>query len=183
MVHTLRVKATIRTVWMIFILAGTAYGDDLFSGMNVIKPKERMEAPAFALQDVDGAKRTIKEFKGNVILLNFWATWCGPCREEMPALNKLREQFKEEDFVVIAVAADRGRKSMHKVREFCKMHNVAFPVLLDPEGDVRKAYEVTALPTSYIIGRDGKFIGKILGARTWDATASIGLLDNLLKKE
>jgi peroxiredoxin len=156
-----------------------AYADDLFSEMGVIKPKVRVEAPEFTLASLGGGERSLEDFKGKVILLNFWATHCEPCREEMPAMERLWKEMKGKGFVIIAVAGDRG--SPKRVEEFCKTHGVTFPVLLDPRGDVRRTYEVTVLPTSYIIGRDGKFIGKVIGERQWDGTAAFKLVGGLLK--
>ena len=152
------------------------------NAMSVIKPKVRMEAPDFTLVDIYGKPRGLSDFKGKVIVLNFWATFCGPCREEMPAMEKLWREFKDRGLVIIAVAGDKGQKSMHKVKEFCEMYGVSFPVLLDPKGDVRRNYEVVALPTSYIIGRDNKLSGKIIGARHWDAEESRQLFDAILKE-
>lgn len=166
---------------LLFTLPGAAPGQDPPGGaMGVIKPRVRVEAPNFTLEDIDGNPRRLNEFKGNVILLNFWATFCAPCREEMPAMERLWKELKDQGLVIIAVAGDRGRKSMHKVKEFCVMHGMSFPVLLDPRGEVRRSYEVTALPTSYIIGRDGKISGKIIGARQWDTDESKKLFNALL---
>ena len=166
--------------FIIFTFLGNASGDELFSKMQVIKPKTRMEAPPFELTSVDGSVKKLDDFKGKVILLNFWATWCGPRRDEMPALERLAKAFKDKDFTIVAIAADRGKKAMHTVKEHCKMHNVTFTVLLDPDGKVRKKYEVSALPTSYIIGGDGKLSGKILGARKWDSDDSFTFFESFL---
>ncbi|MFQ5330407.1 MAG: TlpA disulfide reductase family protein [Thermodesulfobacteriota bacterium] len=162
-----------------FILPHSAIGGDLFSAMGVIGPKVRVEAPAFTLTDVDGRERSLDDFKGKVILLNFWATWCAPCRDELPAMEALWRRFEGKGFTIVAVAGDRGK--MHRVGEFCKMNDVTFTVFLDPTGKVRKEYEVSALPTSYLIGRDGKIVGKIMGAREWDSSEAVRLVANLLE--
>ena len=94
-------------------------------------------------------------------------------------MEALWRRFKKKGFAIIAVAGDRGK--MHRVGEFCRMNDVTFTVLLDPKGVVRRSYEVTALPTSYIIGRDGKITGKILGAREWDGGEAVRLVANLLE--
>ncbi|MFQ5586878.1 MAG: TlpA disulfide reductase family protein [Thermodesulfobacteriota bacterium] len=176
-IHKMRGALTV--LGLLFILSGPALGEDLFSEMGVIQPRIRVEAPAFTLTDLDGTERSLDEFKGKVILLNFWATWCAPCRDEMPAMEALWRRFKGKRFAVIAIAGDRGK--MHRVGEFCRMHDVTFTVFLDPKGKVRNSYEVTALPTSYIIGRDGKITGKILGARKWDSGEAVRLVANLLE--
>jgi len=166
-------------VGVFFVLPHPALGGEITSALGVIEPKVRVEAPAFTLTDLDGVERSLDEFKGEVILLNFWATWCAPCRDEMPAMEALWRRFKGKGFVIIAVAGDRGR--MHRVGEFCRMNDVTFTVLLDPEGSVRREYEVRALPTSYLIGRDGKITGKILGAREWNSDEAVRLVANLLE--
>jgi peroxiredoxin len=178
MFDNLRVKLTAAAVGVLFVIS-CAYAFDLFSELGVIRPKVRVEAPGFTLASLGGGDRSLEEFKGKVILLNFWATHCEPCREEMPAMERLWREMKKRGLVIIAVAADRG--SPKKVEEFCKTTGVTFPVLLDPEGDVRRTYEVTVLPMSYIIGRDGKFIGKVIGEREWDGRAAFEFFEDLLK--
>lgn len=158
-----------------------ALAEDPLNEMNVIRPAVKLEAPAFTLMDTGGAQRSLDEYRGSVILLNFWATFCKPCREEMPAMERLWKGFEDRGLVVIAIATDRGRRSMKTVKSFCNTHSVTFPVLLDPSGDVRRAYEVVVLPTSYIIGRDGKFIGKVLGPRKWDGVESRRFFEGLLR--
>ncbi len=156
-----------------------AYAEDPFSGMGVIRPKVRVEAPGFTLASLWGGQRSLGEFKGKVILLNFWHTNCVPCKKEMPSMERLWNRFKDRGVVVIAVAEDRG--SPEKAGKFCKTHGITFPVLHDPEGEVMRTYEVALLPTSYLIGRDGKFLGKVVGERDWDETDALELFEGLLK--
>jgi peroxiredoxin len=176
-VHRIIVSLTVAGT--LGMMSSPVLGETPFAEMGVIQPKIRVEAPAFTLTAIEGAKRSLDEFKGKVILLNFWATWCAPCRDEMPAMEALWRRFKGKEFTIIAVAGDRG--NMHRVGEFCRMNDVTFTVLLDPKGKVRNDYEVTALPTSYLIGRDGRIMGKILGAREWDSDDSIKLVEHLLE--
>ncbi len=176
-VHRIIVSLTVAGT--LSMMSHPALGEHPFSAAGVIKPKVRVEAPAFTLTTLDGGERSLDEFKGKVILLNFWATWCAPCRDEIPAMEALWRRFEGENFVIIAVAGDRG--NMHRVGEFCRMNDVTFTVLLDPKGVVRRSYEVTALPTSYLIGRDGRIVGKILGAREWGSDDSIKLVEHLLE--
>ncbi len=161
------------------MMSSPVLGETPFAEMGVIQPKIRVEAPAFTLTSLDGEERSLDEFKGKVILLNFWATWCAPCRDEIPAMEALWRRFKKKEFAIIAVAGDRG--NMHRVGEFCRMSDVTFTVLLYPKGVVRRSYEVTALPTTYLIGRDGRIVGKILGAREWHSDDSIKLVEHLLE--
>ncbi len=148
-----------------------------FETLGIVKPKTRVEAPAFTLAAIDGTNVSLKDFRGKIIFLNFWATWCVPCQKEMPGMEKLWSTYGDHDFVIIAVAADKG--SPDNVRRFANRLGVSFPVLLDPEGGVRNSYEVSALPTTYIIGMDGKISGRIIGAIDWDMAMFRELIDTL----
>jgi len=137
-----------------------------------------VEAPAFTLDTLGGRRFALTDLRGRVVLLNFWATWCHACREEMPSLERLQRRLGERGLSVVAVAVDRG--SARGVRRFTAGYGVSFPVPLDPEGRVRRAYEVTALPLSYIIGRDGRIIGRVFGARKWDEVEAVRFLEEVL---
>jgi peroxiredoxin len=164
---------------VICALYGATYATDPFAQVEVLKPKVRMEAPAFTLMDINGGRRSISDFRGKIVLLNFWATWCPNCREEMPSLEKLHEQFKAKGVVVIAVAED----SRSEVTSFARKLGLTFPILLDSGGSVRKSYEVTALPMTYIIGRDGKISGRLFGGRDWAGADAGALIRYLLQTQ
>ncbi len=115
-------------------------------------PKIGSPAPNFALQDLDGNMVNLEETLGKVVLLNFWATWCGPCRVEMPLFERTYTEFKDEDFVVLAVDFD---EPLEAVRVFQEELNLNFPILLDPGGEVQRAYRVLGYPTSVLINREG----------------------------
>jgi peroxiredoxin len=177
-VHKSFLQSTLAVGLVVFALCGTALAADTYAQMGVVKPRVRMDAPAFTLMSIDGGRRSISDFKGKIILLNFWATWCPSCREEMPSLEKLWERFKAKGVVVIAVAADRPTE----VASFAKKLGLTFPILLDPEGEVRKDYEVTALPMTYLIGRDGKISGRMYGGREWAGKQADSLMEQLLQQ-
>ncbi len=166
---------------LIVLLGGkSAFAADPFVGMDVKTPRTRIEAPAFTLPDIDGQQVRLSDFKGKVVLLNFWATWCAPCLEEMPDMQLLWEKSREEGFVILAVAADRGSKE--QVVAFAQELALTFPVLLDPDGNVRNRYEVAALPMSYLIGRDGKISGRVIGSKAWASQEAFTLIDHLLRQ-
>ncbi|HFQ13317.1 MAG TPA: TlpA family protein disulfide reductase [Gammaproteobacteria bacterium] len=150
-----------------------------FSRLQVVRPKRILPAPDFGLTNLAGQSVRLSDYRGRLVLLNFWATFCGPCRREMPALQALWQSYREQGLVVLALAADRG--GPQTVAEFVAEGGYRFPVLLDGEGEVRKRYEVRALPTSYLIGRDGRFIGRIIGERDWDSAAARQLIASLLE--
>ncbi len=144
-------------------------------------PKKRLPAPDFSLRDLDGQSLRLSDYRGKVVLLNFWATFCSPCRREMPALEKLWRDYRGQGLVVLAVAADRGAPD--HVRRFIEEGGYSFPVVLDPNGAARKAYEVVALPMTYIIGRDGRFHARALGERRWDSSILQARIEALLAAE
>lgn len=168
-------------LYALFLCPWYAHSKDVFQDAGVVVSKSGIVAPEFTLPDVDGRERALSDYKGKLVLLNFWATWCEPCRDEMPAMERLWKEYKAKGLVVVAVAGDKG--NIHKVGEFCKMREVSFPVLLDPSGDVKSAYGATMFPTSFLIGKDGAIKGKIVGPRQWDAQASRRLFETLLKDD
>ncbi len=160
---------------------GAIAATDIFTAMDVDVPRVRVQAPAFSLDRLDGERAGLSDFAGKVVLLNFWATWCSPCRKEMPAMQRLWERYREQGFVILAVSADKG--SRKQVKSFVEKHALSFPILLDPQGEVRKQYEVVGLPMSYLIGRDGRISGRILGVREWDGEKANGLVTELLSQD
>ena len=120
-------------------------------------------APDFNLQDLAGNLVTLSSFKGQVVLINFWATWCGPCRIEMPALQRRYEAFKEQGFAVLAVNLD---EPITDVGAFASSFGLTFPVLLDPGAMVNDLYRVRGYPTSFFVGRDGVIARQQIGVMT-----------------
>lgn len=163
---------------LLSIAMGATFAADSFTELGVDVPKVRLEAPAFTLDRLKDGVGSLKDYKGKVVLLNFWATWCGPCREEMPAMQRLWERYRAQGFVIVAIAADRG--SRKPVASFVDKLALSYPVLLDPEGNVRKRYEVIGLPMSYLIGRDGKISGRLVGIREWDSPEADAVVTTLL---
>ena len=130
-------------------------------------------APEFTLPDLDGKSHTLADYRGKVVVLNFWATWCPPCRYEMPAMQRAWEKVRDEDIVFIAV--DVGEDS-DTVFTFLADYPVEFPLLLDEQAKVVEQYPVTGLPTTYIIDPQGRITHRAVGGREWDDP---GLLDSL----
>ena len=133
-------------------------------------------APAFELPTMDGDTASLDDYRGQVVMLNFWATWCPPCVHEMPSMERLYQDLRERGFVVLGVSvdvdpgeADASGRVQGIVREYAERLGVTFPILLDPQGGVESAYNVSGLPTTYVIGRDGRIEGRIVGAREWDS--------------
>jgi len=141
-----------------------------------------MEAPDFSLPDLEGNKRQLSDYRGKVVFLNFWATWCKPCKEEMPSMQILWENFKPEDFVILAVSMDRVT-TQKDIPPFIESLRLTFPVLMDSWGQTDKRYKLTGVPETYIIDQEGILREKVIGPRNWTAPESIETIVQLLKKQ
>lgn len=131
-------------------------------------------APDFNLPKLDGTMVRLSDYRGKVVFLNIWATWCSPCREEMPSMEKLYQQMKGEDFEILAVSIDiLGAKA---VAPFVKELKLSFPTLLDPDGTVKRLYSTTGVPESFIIDKNGLVAVKIIGPRDWGSEEAVRTL-------
>jgi peroxiredoxin len=152
--------------------------EDSFAKMGVVLPENEKKAPNFILETVTGKKISLNDFKGKAVLLNFWATWCQPCKKELPSMQRIYEELSSEGVEVVAISIDRNKKE--RVEKYIKNYNLTFPVLLDPSQKVRKDYFILGLPTSYLIGSDGNLKGFISGAREWDSNDSKEMFSTLM---
>ena len=141
-------------------------------------PKQRLEAPVFQLPDLNGNAVSLETYRDKVVLVHFWATFCIPCLGEMPVLESLWQEYGGKGLVILGVAGDRG--DTETVREFTEKTGVTFPVVHDADGRVRNQYEVAGLPTSYLVGRDGKISGRAIGTRSWDEPGGREVIETLL---
>jgi peroxiredoxin len=123
-------------------------------------------APGFSLPDLDGAPVSLADQRGKVVLLNFWATWCKPCEDEMPAMQRLYEGLAGTDFEMLAVSVDEEDSV---VRAFQERLGITFPILHDPAKRVSEAYQTYRYPESYLIDREGRVLARYIGPRDWDA--------------
>jgi thiol-disulfide isomerase/thioredoxin len=141
-------------------------------------PKEGFLAPQFALYDLSGNQVRLRDFEGKVVLLNFWATWCYPCRREIPSLERLYQMRKDRGFEIVAVNAERTSTS--QITSFAKKYGMSFPILLNPQGDLGNKYWIRAVPTSFLLDKNGVIRWKIVGAREWESSYVLGRIDQLL---
>ncbi len=152
---------------------------DLFTRLRIQKFEEPVVAPDFTLNDLKGNQITLKDHRGRIVFLNFWATWCPPCRREMPSMERLYKQLKDRGLVILAVDMQESEKL---VKAFMSEFSLSFPALLDRNGDISSLYGIVGLPSTYIIDREGMIIGKAVGPRDWSSQESIRLFQSLLKK-
>jgi thiol-disulfide isomerase/thioredoxin len=139
--------------------------------------KDAAPTPEIALGTLEGKKIALKDFRGKVVLLNFWATWCVPCREEMPAMEKLYQEFKDKNFAIFAVAVkDRRQDAVDFVKEL----KITYPIGLDPEGKVGQEYGAWGLPATYLIGPKGEGLARGWGPADWHGAAARKLIKDLL---
>ena len=122
--------------------------------------------PGLVLKDLDGREHRLADYRGKVVLLNFWATWCEPCREEMPAMQRLQERLAGTPFVVLAVDFGEGEP---RVRGFLEKMRLQFTFLLDRDGGAARAWRVRVLPVSFVIDPDGKIRYSAVGDAAWDS--------------
>jgi len=122
-------------------------------------------APDFALQDLAGNAVRLSNYRGRIVFLNVWTTWCEPCRVEMPSMEVLHRRLSGEDFVILAVSADADGRRV--VEPFIEELGITFPVLLDPDGQVVSRYRVTGYPETFIVDRDGRVVAHEIGPRDW----------------
>lgn len=139
-------------------------------------PQPEIPAPDFTLTDQYGNSHTLSDYKGKTVFLNFWATWCGPCKSEMPDIQKLYESYGEnsEDLVVLAVANPGGQDvSQEEIEQFLEDNGYTFPVLMDDTGITLAYYGISAFPTTFMIDSGGNVYGYVPGAMTADIMESI----------
>jgi peroxiredoxin len=133
--------------------------------------------PALALKDLDGRPHRLSDYRGKVVLINFWATWCAPCRDEMPSIQGLKNKMSGKPFAVLAVNLDEPES---RIRKFLSQVKVDFDILLDIEKRAAKAWNARILPASYIIGPDGRIRYTLVGEFNWDHEHIVARISELL---
>lgn len=145
-------------------------------------------APPFEAVDREGRTVRLADFRGRVVLLNLWATWCPPCKKEMPSMQRLYEQMGGEGFEIVAVSVDAqlgrtdvGGRPGGDVWAFADSLGLSFTILHDPSGRIQETYQAMGVPASVVIGRDGIIYKKVIGATEWDAPEHRALIARLLE--
>jgi peroxiredoxin len=145
---------------LLILFAGTASAARLLSLVDA-----RPEAPPFSLMDTHGKTVSLNDFRGKVLVINFWATWCPSCRKEMPALNRGAAWLKKYDIELIAINV--GEKK-NRVTDYLEKEPVDFPILLDLDTEVSTRWDAMRLPITYVVDQEGRIVYRALGSREWD---------------
>ncbi len=151
----------------------------LFSHLSNAEKALEGPAPDFTLKSNSGSNLRLSEMRGQVVLINFWASWCGPCRQEMPLLDEIHKKYAKLGFTVLGINVDNDSSKADKI---LKNIPVTFPVLYDPDGKVSKLYNVNAMPTTVIVDRDGKQRFLHLGFKPGYEDLYIGHIKKLIRE-
>lgn len=169
----------IRTAGPLLVLVGLLLGS---TGASTAAKGNPLPAwtggptPPLALKDLDGRLHELADYRGKVVVVNFWATWCTPCREELPSLERLREARRGGPFEVLAVNVNEGDS---RVRRFLAEVPLRIPVLLDRNGDAQRAWKVRGLPATFVLGPDGSIRYWYLGELDWAQPAVVRTVESL----
>jgi thiol-disulfide isomerase/thioredoxin len=178
-------RVTLGLIALLVVLVGLGW----ISRERFLPIEVGSRAPEFVATDLEGRDVSLADLRGSVVLLNVWATWCPPCRAEMPSMQRLQDHFRDEDFRVVAVSIDaqrgrqdRGGRPGGDVRAFTDSLRLDFDVWLDPAGSIERVYRTTGVPESFLIDRDGRIVKKVIGATEWDSAAHLELVQRLLER-
>jgi peroxiredoxin len=151
-----------------------------FKGVTQVPIKVGLPAPDFTFPDTHGKMISLSDYRDKVVLINIWATWCPPCVDEMPSMEKLYQKLKGEKFEILAVSVDTS--GLKVVDLFIKTHQLTFPVLIDSAGTIGAAYATTGIPESFIVNKKGILIKKIIGPLDWIQPEVLRFFHDLMQK-
>jgi thiol-disulfide isomerase/thioredoxin len=161
------------------LTAQTAEGktNRLFGDMGIIRVPRTGPPVEISLLDVNGRMVRVSDFRGKIVFLNFWTTWCAECRIEMPSLEALHQKLKDNIFVMVSINL---QEPAELVKKFFQDKKLTFTALLDSNGDVGRQFAVRSIPVTFILDQEGKIIGKAFGSRKWNSRKSIALFEHLI---
>ena len=142
--------------------------------------EEGLAAPDFTFPGIDGTEVSLSDFKGKVVLVNIWATWCKPCVDEMPSMEKLYRKFKGQNFEILAVSIDEAGRDT--VAPFMNKYKLTFPALIDSKGTIKSLYGATGVPESFIVDKNGILVNKIVGATNWATPEAFRFFQELIQQ-
>jgi peroxiredoxin len=162
-------------MFLILVISFNARATDHF-GLQSITPA--IQAPNFTLKDIDGKTIQLSDFRGKIVIVNFWATWCPPCREEIPSMNEAMKKLNNKKFVMLGI---NMAEEADTVLEFSNNTAIDFTVLLDTTGEASAKWPMKGLPTTFIVNPQGKIIYRAIGSRDWSSDSLLKELQKLLK--
>lgn len=165
------------TIIATLALACAVATPDLQAEPSRFLPWKDARTPPLALHDLGGRPQALADYRGKVVLINFWATWCEPCRDEMPSMQKLQERLAGRPFAILAV--NHG-ESEPRVKEFVERASIGFRILLDPNQEAPRAWRVRVLPASFLIGTDGRVRYSVIGELDWASDVAVNTVRGLL---
>jgi len=136
-------------------------------------------APGFSLRNLQGNRDGLSNYQGQVVIINFWATWCAPCRAEMPSFEALYRRYRSQGLTILAVSLDKGADE--KVRQYVRERGFSFPVLMDTDGEAERLYPSVSIPFTYVVGRSGRIVARVDGAKNWQSEETFEAVEYLLK--
>jgi DsbE subfamily thiol:disulfide oxidoreductase len=184
--HDSRFKYRAAMLAAVFFLAAwpletlTASAPDYKTIPKLQEIKDHSPAPGFTLPAPGGRKISLNDYRGKVVLLNFWATWCPDCRTEMPAMDRLYREFKGQGFEIVAVNVKDKRED---ALAFVKKNKISYPIMMDPEGEVGLLYGAFAMPTTYLIDRKGVVLARMWGSADWNSPAARKLIGEIVQQK
>lgn len=174
-------KSALRTAGIVAIVVAVAFGYVHLGGEKGFALQKGTEAPPFSLTSLGGDGVDLASYRGQVVVLNFWATWCAPCVAEMPSLERLHRALGPEGLVVVTVSTDEDED---RLREFVEHHELTLPILLDPGGHTAAAdYRTMVYPATFVIDRQGVLLRHYLGPAEWDTPEALAHFRGLLEPD
>ena len=151
----------------------------LFEDLGVLKFPQNTDPIEIRLNDINGDLVSLSDFRGKIVFLNFWTTWCPTCLIEMPSMEKLHQKFKNKAFSMVTINI---QESAAQVEEFFKKFKLTFKALLDTTGEVAMGFSIRSIPTTFILDKNGRTIGIVMGPREWDSKKAVALFEHLIHK-
>ena len=162
-------------------LGGALASPEAMKALGVLEMRQPTRAPDVTMPTLAGRPLSMKDLRGKVVLVNFWATWCTPCQWEMPLMETLYQTYKDRRFVILAISIDQG--DAEHVRKFVQDKKLTYPVALDPRHEVAEKFGITGLPATLLVDADGMIKGVTYGPKEWDGKEARALIASLLPRK
>jgi len=159
-------------------LAAAIASPEAMKALGIVEMRQPTPAPDVSMPTLGGTRVAMKDLRGKLVLVNFWATWCVPCQWEMPLMESLYQAYRDRGFVVLAISIDQG--DPERVLAFVRDKKLTYPVALDPSHEVARSFGVTGLPATLLVAPDGAIKGVTYGPKEWDGKEARSLIASLL---